>query len=112
VVEAVPSTTSIEGAVGGSKPTLTFGHMAGALRPYWLAGFAKIPAVAEKLLSSTESTLCLEDVILMAEAMTAQRQDMAQLLHGWLRDRAGPEHDPRAVLDELLNLLSTLKDVE
>ena len=44
--------------------------------------------------------------------MTAQRQDMALLLHGWLRDRAGPEHDARAVLGELLKLLSTLKDVE
>ena len=47
-----------------------------------------------------------------AEAMTAQRQDMALLLHRWLRDRSGPEHDARAILAELLNLLSTVKDVE
>ena len=44
--------------------------------------------------------------------MTAQRQDMALLLHRWLRDRSGPEHDARTILAELLNLLSTLKDVE
>ena len=108
----MPSTAVDEGAVGGAKPILTFGRIAGALRPHWLAGFVKIPDVPEELLSSTESTLCLEDIILTAEAMTAQRQDMALLLHRWLRDRAGPQHDARAVLDELLNLLSTLKDVE
>ena len=112
VVEAVPLTTGSEGAVGCSKPTLTFGLVASSMRPYWLAGFARIPALAEELLSSTDSSLCLEDIILTAEAMTAQRQDMALCLHGWLRDRSGPEHDPRAVLDELLNLFSTLKDVE
>jgi len=44
--------------------------------------------------------------------MVAQRKDMAFCLHGWLRDRSGPEHDARAILAELLNLLSTLKDVE
>ena len=108
----MPSSADDEGAVGGDKPILTFGRIAGALCLHWLAGFAKIPDVAEELLSSTESTLCLEDIILTAEAMTAQCQDMALLLHRWLRDRAGPEHDARAVFDELLNLLSTLKDVE
>jgi len=51
-------------------------------------------------------------VILGVECMFAQRKDTALCLHGWLRDRSGPEHDPRAVLDELLNLFSTLKDIE
>jgi len=51
-------------------------------------------------------------MILGVECMVAQRKDMALCLHGWLRDRSGPEHDPRAVLDELLNLFSTLKDIE
>ena len=37
---------------------------------------------------------------------------MALCLHGWLRDRSGPEHNPREVLNELLNLFSSLKDVE
>ena len=110
--EAVSSTAADEGVVGGDKPILTFGRITGALRPYWLSGCAKIPEVAEVLLASTESTLCLEDIILTAEAMTAQHQDMALLLHRWLRDRSGPEHDARAILAELLNLFSTLKDVE
>ena len=74
--------------------------------------FAQLPTLAEELFASTASTLSLEDIILTAEAMSAQRQDMALCLHGWLRDRSGPEHEPRAVLEELLNLFSTLKDVE
>ena len=112
VAEAKPSPAVMEGAVGGDKPILTFGRMSGALRPYWLAGTEKIPEVARQLLASTDTALSLEDVVLTAEAMTAQRQDMAQLLHRWLQNRSGPEHDARATLAELLNLFGTLKDIE
>ena len=111
VAEAVPLATGGGSAVGGARPTLTFGYMATALRPHWLMGFDRLPALAEELLSSTDTTLTLEDVILTAESMMAQRTDMALCVHGWLRDRSGPEHDPRVVLEELLNLLSSLKDV-
>ena len=86
--------------------------MTGALRSCWLSGSARIPQVAEQLLASTDSALNLEAIILTAEAMTAQHQDMAQLLHRWLQNRSGPEHDASAVLAELLNLFSTLKDIE
>ena len=112
VAEAKPSPAVVEGAVGGDKPILTFGRITGALRSCWLSGCARIPQVAEQLLASTDSPLCLEDIIMTAEAMTAQRQDMALLLHRWLQDRSGPEHDASAVLSELLNLLSSVKDVE
>jgi len=110
--EAKPFSAVLEGAVGGDKPTLTFGRITGALRSCWLSGSARIPQVAEQLLASTDSPLCREDIILAAEAMTAQRQDMALLLHRWLQDRSGPDHDARATLAELLNLLSTVKDIE
>ena len=95
-----------------AKPTLTYSHMASVLRPHWKEGHDRAVALAEDIFASTDTTITREDVILGVECMVAQRKDMALCLHGWLRDRAGPEHDPRAVLDELLNLLSTLKDIE
>jgi len=86
--------------------------MASALQPHWLAGFDQLPTLSEELFSSTDTVLTLEDVILGVESMMAQRKDMALCLHGWLRDCSGPDHNPCQVLEELLNLFSSLKDVE
>jgi len=107
-----PLASSSAGMAQWAKPTLTYGHMASALRPHWKESYRQAVALAEDLFASTDTTLIREDVILGVECMFAQRKDMALCLHGWLRDRSGPEHDPRAVFDELLNLPSTLKDTE
>jgi len=107
-----PLAASSTGMAPWAKPTLTYDHMARSLRPHWKKGHDQAVALAEDLFASTDTTITREDVILGVACMVAQRKDMAFCLHGWLRDRAGPEHDPRAVLDKLLNLLSTLKDVE
>ena len=107
-----PLASSSAGMAQWAKPTLTYGHMASSLRPHWKKGHDQAVALAEDLFASTDTALTREDVILGVECMVAQRKDMALCLHGWLRDRSGPEHDPRAVLDELLNLFSTLKDIE
>ena len=87
-------------------------YIACSLRPHWKKGHKQAVALAEDLFASTDTTITCEDVILGVECMVTQRKDMAFCLHGWLRDRSGPEHDARAILAELLNLLSTLKDVE
>jgi len=107
-----PLASSSAGMASWAKPTLTYDHMARSLRPHWKKGHNQAVALAEDLFASTDTTITREDVILGVECMVAQRKDMAFSLHGWLRDRAGPEHDARAVLDELQNLFSTLKDVE
>ena len=100
------------GMASWAKPTLTYDYMACSLRPHWKEGHKRAVALAEDLFASTDTTITREDVILGVECMVAQRKDMALCLHGWLRNRSGPEHDARAVLAELLSLLSTLKDVE
>ena len=95
-----------------AKPTLSYDYMARSLRPHWKEGQKQAVALAEELFASTDTTITREDVILGVECMFAQRKDMALCLHGWLRDRSGPEDDARAVLAELLSLFSTLKDIE
>ena len=107
-----PLASSSAGMAQWAKPTLSYGHMAPVLRLHWKKSYRQAVALAEDLLSSTDTTLTREDVILGVECMFAQCKDMAVCLHGWLRDRSGPEHNPREVLGELLNLLSTLKDTE
>jgi len=107
-----PLTSSSAGMAPWAKPTLTYGHMTSSLRPHWKKGHVQAIALAEDLFASTDTTLTREDVILGVECMVAQCKDMALCLHGWSRDRSGPEHEPRVVLEELLNLFSTLKDVE
>jgi len=107
-----PLASSSTGMASWAKPTLTYDYMARSLRPHWKKGCSQAVALAEDLFASTDTTITREDVILGVECMLAQRRDMAFCLHGWLRDRSGPEQDARAVLAALLNLLSTLKDVE
>ena len=107
-----PLASSSTGMASWARPTLTYDYMARSLRPHWKKGHNQAVALAEDLFASTDTTITREDVILGVECMVAQRKDMAFCLHGWLRDRSGPEHDARAILAELLNLLSTLKDVE
>ena len=54
-----------------AKPTLTYGHMASALRPHWKKSYRQAVALAEDLFSSTDTTLTREDVILGVECMFA-----------------------------------------
>ena len=93
-----PLASSSTGMASWAKPTLTYDHMARSLRPHWKKGHNQAVALAEDLFASTDTTITREDVILGVECMVAQRRDMAFCLHGWLRDRSGPEHDARAIL--------------
>jgi len=42
--------------------------------------------------------------------MVLQRRDMALYMRLWLLNRSGPDHDPRRVIEDMLNHLRDIQD--
>jgi len=88
---------------GWARPTLTFNHMAEAMRPHWHEGLAVCPRLAQQLLDTLDCESCtlfqMQDAL---EHMVLTCADMATHVLVWLQNcLAQPGADPAIILADL-----------
>jgi len=81
------------------------------IRPRWLDGEEAIGHMAGSLVHDHGMEYSEAEMRHALAWMVLQRRDMALHLHLWLLHRTGPDHEPRRVLEDLLNHLLSIEIV-